>query len=167
MADLAVQALTAKAFSPFGDVIEARANKSYLINSGTTRRFHDLARVEASGPKGAVLINIFRGEPFALPIEISMMERHPLASQAFMPLQPVGYLVVVAKDARSNPGKPDKPVAFLAAPGQGVNYHRNVWHHPLLVLQHCSDFLVVDRAGGGENLQEARYRQPYVIRRVA
>lgn len=143
--------LTAAAFAPFGDVIETKDARVHLINEGTTQRFHDLARVEL-GDDGQALINIFRGQPRAQPIEIKMMEKHPLGSQAFVPMRASPYLVVVAP-AGSPPG-PDDLVAFDAAGDQGVNYHAGVWHHPLLVLEADHDFLVVDRGGEGENLEE-------------
>ena len=81
-----------------------------------------------------------------------MLERHPLGSQAFLPLGERPYLVVVAP-----PGAPPSPAsvrAFLAAPGQGVNYAPGVWHHPLLALDAVSDFWVIDRAGPGDNCEE-------------
>ena len=80
-----------------------------------------------------------------------MMERHPLGSQAFLPLSRRPFLVVVAPDEGGVPGQ---PVAFVTAPGQGVNYARNVWHHPLIALGETADFVVVDRGGPGDNLQE-------------
>jgi ureidoglycolate lyase len=43
---------------------------------------------------------------------------------------------------------------FIARGTQGVNYRRNVWHHPLLVLEDDSRFLVIDRGGPGDNLEE-------------
>jgi len=147
-------ALTAEAFAPFGDVISTRDAEVLSINEGTTQRFHDLAEVQ-TGDGGHSLINIFRGQPRPDPIEIKMMENHPLGSQAFMPLQALPYLVVVAR-AGSAPG-PGDLVAFDAGPRQGVNYHAGVWHHPLLVLQPDHDFLVIDRGGPGDNLQEHRF----------
>ncbi|MER0236978.1 ureidoglycolate lyase [Fulvimarina sp. MAC8] len=153
--------LTADAFRSFGEVIETdNASEIRLINKGTTTRFHDIAPVDVAAEGGHTLISIFRGKPFDFPVKIVMMERHPLGSQAFMPLSERPYLVVVAPDES---GKPGEPVAFLAAPGQGVSYHRNVWHHPLLSLQDVSDFLVVDRGGEGENLEEADYETAFEI----
>ncbi len=148
---LEVQPLTKVAFAPFGDVIETAGAELRLINGGTTERFHDLANVDVIGEQVRVLINIFRGQAFAPPIDILMLERHPLGSQAFYPLQNRPFLVVVAEDEAGYPGK---PVAFLAQGDQGVNYHRNVWHHPLLSLEQTSDFMVVDRGGEGNNLEE-------------
>lgn len=144
------RSLTAAAFAPFGDVIQTRANP-VMINNGTTERHHDLATVELLGDAARPLINIFRGQPFTPPFQIRMMERHPLGSQAFMPLSDRPYLVVVAPDDNGQPGT---PVAFLARK-QGVNYRANIWHHPLISLEDTSDFLVVDRGGEGANLEEA------------
>jgi ureidoglycolate lyase len=148
---LEIQPLSKAAFAPFGDVIETDGAEVININQGTTERFHDLARIQTH-KGGHTLVNIFRGQPRPRPIEISMMEYHPLGSQAFIPLQPAPWLVVVAR-----PGKTvtvNDLVAFQAAPDQGVNYHAAVWHHPLLVEQNNHDFLVVDRGGPGDNLVE-------------
>ncbi|MHC1549789.1 ureidoglycolate lyase [Phyllobacterium sp. K27] len=152
---LEVLPLTKAAFAPFGDVIETAEAELRLINGGTTERYHDLAKVDVTGEQARVLINIFRGQAFAPPIDILMLERHPLGSQAFYPLQNLPFLVVVAEDEAGCPGK---PVAFLAQGSQGVNYHRNVWHHPLISLQQTSDFMVVDRGGEGNNLEEYFWR---------
>ena len=148
---LDVQPLTKAAFAPFGDVIETTGAEMRLINGGTTQRFHDLANVEVTGEKARVLVNIFRGQAFAPPIDIGMLERHPFGSQAFVPMQDRPFLVVAGEDKG---GRPGSPVAFLARGDQGVNYHRNVWHHPLISLEESSDFLVVDRGGQGNNLEE-------------
>ncbi len=149
--ELAVQPLTRAAFAPFGDVIETDGAQMRLINNGTTERYHDLANVDVTGEGARVLVNIFRGQAFAPPIDIVMLERHPLGSQVFIPLQNRPFLVVVAEDAGDQPGL---PVAFLCQGNQGVNYDRNIWHHPLISLEERSDFLVVDRGGEGNNLQE-------------
>jgi ureidoglycolate lyase len=158
---LDVLPLTIEAFEPFGDVIEPdNAEEIRLINGGTTTRFHDLARVDVSAEGGRTLVNIFRGKPFALPVEIAMMERHPLGSQAFVPLHDRPFLILVAPD---DGGRPGRPVAFVARGGQGVNYARNTWHHPLIALDVMSDFLVIDRGGEGVNLEEAFYPAPFRI----
>ena len=151
-------------FAPYGDVIQTEGTHSYPINNGSTMRFHDLARVETLGAGARALVSIFLGDAFELPVDITMMERHPLGSQAFFPLQPLPWLVVVARD---NGGKPDAPAAFLVLPqdGQlrGVNYHRNVWHHPLISFEAPSRFLVVDRGGEGNNLEEHFFAEPYTV----
>lgn len=154
MRQLIVEPLTQEAFAPFGDVIEAsEALRHFPINGGNTERYHDLATLDP-GEDGRVIVSIFRGQPRALPFTVAMMERHPLASQAFVPLAARPYLVVVAP-AGEPPGAEDLR-CFLAQPGQGVNYARGVWHHPLLALETVSDFLVLDRAGEGPNCDEVQ-----------
>lgn len=152
--------LTRDAFEPFGEIIETDGAESFLINGGKCTRFHDLARVEAEGPNAHVLINIFRGQPYAFPLTLSLVERHPFGSQAFVPLGGKPFLVAVCHDTVEGPGKPE---AFVTAPGQGVNYARNVWHGVLTPIGSEQDFLVVDRGGDGSNLEEHTFEVPYEI----
>lgn len=149
---LTVRELKSTTFSPYGEVIETTGAKSFPINQGSTERFHDLAQVDVMDQTGRPLLSIFRGRAFSLPIRIKMVERHPLGSQAFIPISPYPWLVVVAPTLED--GSPGIPEAFYAASHQGVNYRKGVWHHPLLALQKTSEFLVVDRGGEGENLEE-------------
>lgn len=144
--------LTREAFAPFGEVIATEGAHSYPINEGTTTRFHDLADVDVATEGGRPLISIFRATARPRPIRLWLMERHPLGSQAFYPLSDHDWLVVVAAgdDALAS----ENLVCFTASGRQGVNYRRGVWHHPLLVLEPAQDFLIVDRGGPGENLQE-------------
>ncbi len=145
--------LTREAFAPFGEVIETDGAEHFTINAGSTERFHDLATVDVLAEGGWPLINIFRGQPVGdFPVRLRLMERHPLGSQAFVPLSRQPFLVVVA-GARELPD-PQNLRAFVSAPGQGISYHRGVWHHPLLALGEISDFLVIDRGGPGHNCDE-------------
>lgn len=152
--------LTREAFAAFGDVIETAGAQHFPINGGMCERYHDLARVEATGPDARVLVSIFRGNPYAMPLTLKLVERHPLGSQAFVPLSPRPFLVVVCPDT---PGGPGTPRAFLTAPGQGVNYARNTWHAVLTPLGEPQDFLVVDRGGTGSNLEEFAFPEPWTI----
>jgi len=155
---LVVTPLTRDAFAPFGDVIEAAgAATAYAINAGTTTRFHDLATIDAARDGGRPVVSIFRAQPRELPLRVRMLERHPLGSQAFVPLGPQPYLIVVAED----PALP--PRAFLARDGQGINYRAGTWHHPLLALHAVSDFLVIDRAGPGNNCDEVELDTDYLV----
>jgi ureidoglycolate lyase len=159
--DLPIRPLTAESFAPFGEVIEANPSTMRLINGGTTERFHALFSPEVTGEGAHVIVNIFRGQPRAFPYEIGMMERHPFGSQSFSPLSRRPFLVAVSSD---EDGKPGEPQVFLAAAHQGVNYRRNTWHHPLISVGEISDFLVVDRDGPGNNLEEFFFETPFMIR---
>ena len=151
MRTLRPEPLSAATFAPFGNVIELAGAQQIPINDGTTIRFHDLAKVDVLAEGGRTLINLFRAQPRDEPVILSLMERHPLGSQAFLPLAEAPYLVVVAQD---DDGRPGELRAFVTNGWQGVNYARNVWHHPLLALGVERDFIVVDRGGAGVNLEE-------------
>ena len=112
---LAAAPLTAEAFAAFGDVIEA-TGASFPINAGMCDRFHDLARIEFTGEGARAGISIGYGRPYPLPLVFDLVERHPLGSQAFVPMTEDPFLVVVAPDEA---GRPGRPRAFLTAPGPG------------------------------------------------
>jgi ureidoglycolate lyase len=142
---LVLEPLTAEAFKPFGDVIEATDNaQHFTINQGFAERFHRLAQVDVTTDGGQPAISIFKARARALPLQLSVLEKHPFGSQAFMPLSGHAYVVVVAVGGDT----PDLSTlkCFMASAQQGVNYAKGTWHHPLLALQD-GDFLVVDRAG--------------------
>ncbi len=142
------QPLTREAFAPYGDVIDAASHRDrFEINDGYTTRVHDLFRPEVLGEGARVLVNFFLGRP--RPLEAAMLERHPLGSQAFIPIDPHDWWVVVASG-------PDAAAVrvFRARGTQGVNYRAGTWHHPLLV-DRPQRFLVIDRGGEGSNLEEA------------
>ena len=157
---LSIQPLTKSAFAPFGDVVEADAATMRHINGGTTERYHALAHPEALGEGAALIISLFRGQPRRLPYTVDMVERHPFGSQSFHPLQDRPWLVIVAEDENGRPGAPH---VFLATGRQGINYRANIWHHPLMSLREISEFLVVDRSGPGNNLEEYYYSEPFIV----
>jgi ureidoglycolate lyase len=151
--------LTARAFAPFGDVLEATGVPDKVINQGLCDRFHDRAKLDF-GEHGRAGISIFRAKPFSLPMTLEMVERHPDGCQAFIPMSEHSFLVVVAPDIDGTPGA---PLAFLTAPGQGVNFHRGIWHGALSPLYEPGLFAVVDRIGDTPNLEEHWFKSPYVV----
>jgi len=157
---LQVEPLTPDAFAPFGEVISfAAAREIFPINNGTTQRHHALAKVEVGG--GHALISLARAEPRMLPFAVTLLERHPLGSQAFIPLSTTPYLVVVAE----SPLHP--PRCFRAERGEGVNYRAGTWHHPLIALDAVSDFVIIDRGGEGANCDEVNLAQTWWIMPLA
>ena len=144
-----VRPVSAEEFAPFGELLAARDAPTRMINAGRCERHHALATVERGG--GEAIISIFRSEPVSLPYQCALLERHPLGSQAFMPLGADPWLSVVAPDEG---GRPGAPIAFLVPAGMGVNLRAGVWHGVLTPLDRAADFLVVDREGAGVNLEE-------------
>lgn len=160
MRTIVIEPLTREAYAPFGQVIEIEGAHHYPINAGMTERYHDLARVELGGVHARPLVSIARGQPYALPLTLKMVERHPLGSQAFYPLAQRPFLSIVCPDEAGIPGTPR---AFMCAPGQGINMAMNTWHGVLTPLGEVTDFLIVDRGGEGNNLEEHHFDEPYLI----
>ena len=150
MRELTPEPLRAEAFAPFGTVIEASDDAVKIdINQGHAIRYDRLADVDVEDEGGSPIISIFRARPLAEPV-LKSFERHPLGSQSFIPLSGKPYLVAVAPAGEFDP----EAIRLFRAEGhQGVHYRKGVWHHFLLVLEE-SDFLVVDRAGEGDNCEE-------------
>lgn len=155
---IVAQPLTAKAFAPFGDVLEAAGTPDRVINQGMCGRHHDLARLDIHD--GRAGISLFDAQPRALPYRLEMVERHPDGAQCFVPMTAQPFLVVVAPDADGVPGA---PLAFVTAPGQAVNYHRGTWHGVLTPLHAPGLFAVVDRIGPGANLKEHWFATPFEV----
>jgi ureidoglycolate lyase len=142
--------LTEAAFAPYGEVVEWEGADLVTINQGFATRVNDLAQVDVATGGASVNVSLFVAKARPLPIDVKLMERHPLGTQLFFPLQDRPWLVLVCSD----PLVPATYRAFEASGRQGVNYARNAWHHPLLVLTDEECFLVVDRKGEGNNLEE-------------
>lgn len=144
---------------PFGDVIAHDLVDPISINQGFAKRHNLQAKVDVTLQGGAAQTSIFVADPRPQPIAIKLMERHPLGSQSFYPLQDKPWLVVVCSD----PQDPQSYRAFEAHGQQGVNYARNIWHHPLLVRDAGDRFFIVDRAGPGNNLEEVWLDAPLFV----
>lgn len=161
MSDVLIQKLTSENFSPFGDVIHpSSARKSFGINEGNTIRYHDCADINTLSHKGKTVVSIFRSTPIPFPLFIHTMERHPLSSQAFVPLNDQPYLVIVAPKGEFDESKIS---IFVASSEQGVNYHAGTWHHYSLALNTVSHFLVIDREGEGKNCDEHSLKYPFYL----
>lgn len=138
--------LTGERFAPFGDVIEARPDRKEVMNNARFDRYVDLAKLDTQG--GRACISIARSRSATrLPYGVDMLERHPDGSQAFIPLGGFAFVVAVAPAAESF--DPGDVVAFVSNGQQGINYHRGVWHMPMIALADGQDFLIIDRNAAG------------------
>jgi ureidoglycolate lyase len=150
MIELRPQPLTRETFARFGEVIETSGRTPLHINQGFALRFDDLANIDVSSEGGHVKTSLFIAKARPQPLTVTLMERHPLGSQLFHPLQDKPWVVLVC----TKPQDPSSYRGFLASGQQGVNYARNTWHFPLIVFEDESRFIVVDRKGPGKNLEE-------------
>lgn len=148
---LAPEPLTRERFAPYGDVIEAELDKSAAMNAARFERFDDLCEVDiAEG--GHLAMSVARCRtPTVLPLRVDTVERHPLGSQAFVPLQRCQMVIVVAPPGEAVDAGDLR--AFVTNGKQGFNYHRGTWHMPLIALQAGQEFLVVDRGGAEPNCE--------------
>jgi len=158
MQEIKIRPLTKEDFAPFGDLLDISGEPDKIINQGNCGRYHNRAGLDFID--GAAGISLFDAKPRALPYELKMMERHPLGSQAFIPMNYAPFLIIVALD---NGGTPGLPMAFLSTSGQAINFHRNVWHGVLTPLHGPGLFAVVDRIGEGANLEEVFFDTPYLV----
>lgn len=158
---LDVHPLTAEAFAPYGDVMEA-AGDSIPINQGKGWRFLDLAKIEVTADHGQAAVSIITADPEPMPVRLRLMERHPMGSQAFAPMDGQDYIVVVAP--AGDPPTVASLRAFFATGKQSVNYHSGTWHHPMIALgKHCA-FFEVHRKGPGVNCDEAEIPAQVTLR---
>ena len=150
MNKISIEQLDINIFSKFGDIIQKKnALELRSINQGTTTRHHNISKLSLESKNGNSAISIFSGSPRDLPIEIKIMEKHPIASQSFLPIQDYDWLIVVCEEKNELPDL-NTLRCFLVDGDTGITYNQNVWHHPLLVKKK-QDFWVIDRINDQEN----------------
>ena len=141
--------ITKENFAKYGDMISTKDIKPLEINNGYAKRYDGIANLNTSSDNGETTISIFSALKRNFPMKIDMMEKHPLGSQAFIPMKETTFLVFVApKEEKLDLNKIE---AFIIPPGIGVNYKPGTWHFPLISTEDMN-FLVVDRKGSGDNL---------------
>jgi len=141
--------ITSKNFKKFGEVISAKKIKPININNGYAKRFDNLCKINTSLKKGNTIMSIFSSRKRRFPMNIKMMEKHPLGSQAFIPMKETKFLVFVAPKGKKPNVK--KIESFIIPKQTGINYKPGIWHFPLISIKNMN-FLVIDRKGIGNNL---------------
>ncbi len=154
-----IEKLTSDAFAPFGDLIDTAGEPTKLINNGLCERFNDRVQLDFD-ETGRAGVSVLYGKPYTMPYTFNLVERHPLGSQAFIPMIDAPFLVIVAPDENGVPGTPR---AFITASCQGINIHRNTWHGILTPLNKPTPFAVVDWIGEDSNLEEYRFKSSWQV----
>ncbi len=147
-------------FAPYGDLISSDGVEPIDINSGYAKRFNNLANIDISKDKGEAIVSIFSALKRTFPMKIDMMEKHPLGSQAFMPMKEITFLSFVAPPGETP--EINKIQSFIIPPKMGINYKPGVWHFPLISTENMN-FLVMDRKGTGDNLIIYNFEKEKII----
>ena len=152
--------ITRENFAIYGDLISSDSIKPIDINAGYAKRFNDLAKINTSKDKGETIISIFSALKRSFPMKIDMMEKHPLGSQAFVPMKETIFLTFVAPPGDVPEIK--KIQSFIIPPKMGVNYKPGIWHFPLISTED-TNFLVIDRKGSGKNLVIHKFKKEEIV----
>ena len=152
--------ITRSNFAAYGDLISSNDIKPMDINDGYAKRFDNLAYINTSQDEGETIVSIFSALKRTFPIKIDMMEKHPLGSQAFIPMKETTFLSFVAPQGASP--EISKIQSFIIPPKMGINYKPGIWHFPLISTED-TDFLVIDRKGSGENLIIHKFDKEEVV----
>ena len=147
-------------FAAYGDLISSDAIKPMNINAGYAKRFDNLAKINTSKDKGETIVSIFSALKRSFPMKIDMMEKHPLGSQAFVPMKETIFLSFVAPPGDAP--EINKIQSFIIPPKMGINYKPGIWHFPLISTED-TNFLVIDRKGSGENLTIHKFENQEII----
>ena len=147
-------------FGAYGDLISTDDIYPMKINAGYAKRFDNLANLNTSKDEGKTIVSIFSALKRTFPMTVDMMEKHPLGSQAFIPMKETTFLCFVAPPGES----PDinKIQSFIIPPKNGINYKPGVWHFPLISTED-TNFLVIDRKGKSENLIIHKFEKEKII----
>ena len=152
--------ITKANFTAYGDLISSDDVKPMDINAGYAKRFNNLANINTSKDRGETIMSIFSALKRTFPMKIDMMEKHPLGSQAFIPMKETTFLAFVAPLGDEPEIKKIK--SFIISPGMGINYKPGIWHFPLISTENMN-FLVVDRKGDGNNLIIYNFEKEKII----
>ena len=152
---LRAQPLTQELYRLYGDVIAAREEiKTVPANMGTATRYNDLAILKNLRTKTAEAnLCLFQCSPVVVhpqtQFQITLLEHHPKSTQVFVPMNADRYLVVVCLGGNH----PDLSTlrVFLASGKQGITYHPGVWHHPLIAVDHPTQFACLVYEDGSED----------------
>ncbi len=147
-------------FRKFGDLIDTKRKKFININNGYAKRFDNLGNINTGKLKGLSIMSIFAAKKRSFPMNIKMMEKHPLGSQAFIPMNDASFLIFVAPKGKKP--KISKIESFVVPKQTGINYKPGIWHFPLISLKNMN-FLVIDRKGKGNNLIIHNFKKEEII----
>jgi ureidoglycolate lyase len=142
--EIAARPLTQADYAPYGNVLSAERHDVAAVaaNLGTAQKRNRLAPLVNARPQAEANVSVFRCTPILeRPVQLRLLEKHPLSTQMFVPMNARRYLVVVA----AGRDVPDLSTlaAFVAEGRQAITYHPGIWHHPMIALEEIVDFVCV------------------------
>ena len=151
--------ITKENFAKYGDMISTKDIKPLEINNGYAKRYDGIANLNTSSDNGETTISIFSALKRNFPMKIDMMEKHPLGSQAFIPMKETSFFAFVAP--KGNRPNLRKIKSFIIPKQTGINLNPGIWHFPLISTKNMN-FLVIDRKGKGKNLIIHKFKKEKV-----
>ena len=143
---LKLQPLTTEAFVPFGQAL--------CWEPGNVLRHNYAAQLFNDRPAAKPNLRVQRTENTALPMEVTLIERHRHSSQIFAPLSGGPFLVIVFPSDPAGTPLLEKGMAFHARGDQAINYNRDTWHVGFSAYQKPGTFLMLRwEDGGPDNLE--------------
>lgn len=150
MKQIRIAPISAEEFSPFGNL---------LTTKPTCARLNFAAPVNNFRPSAKANLAIVRPPVAVMPCCVTLMERHPCSTQAFMPLGGVRALLFVAPGGDAGPDL-SQAHAF-AVPGDiGISYHVGTWHMGMALLDQAGTMAMLVHEDGTEADTEFREITP-------
>jgi len=142
--EIAARPLTQAEYARYGNVLSAGRDDVAAVaaNLGTAQKRNRLAPLSNARPHAEANVSVFRCSPILeRPVPLRLLEKHPLSTQMFVPMNARRYLVVVAEGGEA--ADLSTLAAFLAVGPQAITYHPGIWHHPMIALDDVVDFVCV------------------------
>ena len=160
MRSLKAQKISREAFAPYGWLIDATGDVGTAINGGSSQRIDGLTELAIDAEGGKPCLSIFKATARNPAGPWTELERHRLGTQTFIPLNGVGYVVLVALG--DSVPEASTLCAFTVSGHQGITLRCGTWHHGLLALTD-GDFVVLERSAAVLDCELAQLAEPVSI----
>lgn len=142
----AIEPITADAFAPFGTVLAAPPDLARVNFAAPVSNYRPTARANLA---------LVRPPMATFPFRVSLMERHPFSTQAFLPLGGAPALLFVAPGGDEGPNL--LAARAFAVPGDvGVSYAVGTWHMGMASLRDTGSMAMLVHEDGSAGDTEFR-----------
>lgn len=153
---------SAEAFAAYGRLIPPGEPRLHNEGRGTRRDFP--ARLAHEPPAARLDISTTEIIASKAPVRVSLVERHSLSAQAFLPMSGSRLLVAVAPTSSDGAACFEAIEAFIVPAGIGIEYHPGTWHAPLVALDEAARLVMMMWAcDGPPDLEEVALPRPLDI----